>query len=73
VNWVNSVAFHPGGQILAAGNYDHTVRFWDVASGRPIQQLAGHSKPVTSVAFNGDGALLASGSVDQSVRLWQIG
>jgi WD40 repeat protein len=75
MNWVNSVAFHPGGHLLAAGNYDHTVRLWDVAAtpGRLVQRLAGHTKAVTSVAFNFDGKVLASGSVDQTVRLWVIG
>ena len=71
-NWVNSVAFHPNGRTLAAGNYDHTVRLWLVATGREVQRLTGHTKSVTSVAFNFDGRLLASGSVDQTVRVWRI-
>ena len=38
---VTQVAFsHDGAQVVSCG-MDHTVRFWDVASGRQVGQLAG--------------------------------
>ncbi|MEJ2211712.1 MAG: WD40 repeat domain-containing protein, partial [Anaerolineae bacterium] len=41
----SAMAFDPGGQILASGGDDGTIRFWDVATGqpggRPLTGLAG--------------------------------
>jgi WD40 repeat protein len=61
---VNSVAFSPDGRLLASGSNDKTVKVWEVASGRAVRTLTGHTWPVLSVAFSPDGRLLASGSVD---------
>jgi WD40 repeat protein len=69
---VASVALSPEGTRLATGgDYpDNTVRLWDVATGREIHTLRGHTNRIASVAFSPDGKLIASGSQDQTVRLW---
>jgi RNA polymerase sigma factor (sigma-70 family) len=67
-----SVAFSPDGKLLAAGQYDHTVKLWDVATGKEKDRLNGHKGPVFSVSFSPDGKTLASGSGDGSVRLWNV-
>jgi WD40 repeat protein len=66
------MAFDPGGQILASGGDDGTIRFWDVATGqpggRPLTGLAG----VNGLAWSPDGQILASahqGEVD-NLLLW---
>ena len=40
------------GKAIVSGSRDETVRLWDVASGRELQKLEGHSSFVTSVAFS---------------------
>jgi WD40 repeat protein len=41
--------------------FENTVRLWDVASGRPLRTLKGHTGAVTRVAFHASGKKLASG------------
>lgn len=43
---------------------------WDVATGKTIRRLHGHTHRVNTAAFNSDASILASGSYDSSVRLW---
>jgi WD40 repeat protein len=71
---VYSVAFHPGGRILASGSTDGTVKLWDVASGKNTATLRGHTDRVFSVAFSPDGRILATGAgrMDNSIKLWDI-
>ena len=69
---VTSVAYSPDGTRIASGSWDHTVRLWDVTTGRPIGEPLRHDNSVTSVAFSSDGTRIASGSSDKTVRLWDV-
>jgi WD40 repeat protein len=69
---VVSLAFSPGGTLLASAGQDHTVRLWDVATGKEVAVLRGHSDWVMSVAFSSDGKALASGGQDHTARVWDV-
>jgi len=69
---VNSVVFAPGGETLASGSSDGTVRVWRASDGELLFTLE-HPAGVNSVAFAPDGLLLASGAEDGIVRLWKAG
>ncbi|MCP4398363.1 MAG: hypothetical protein GY801_13835 [bacterium] len=69
---VLTLAFSPDGTRLASGGADNNVTLWDVATGRIVQTLEGHSDAVQGLAFSPDGRLLASASSDQTAKIWDI-
>ena len=69
---VEDVAFSPDGKTLALASFEGTVQLWDVATGKLLKTLKGHSSGVGAVAFSPDGRTLASGSHDQTVRVWNV-
>ncbi|MFI5474223.1 hypothetical protein ACIA6D_28795 [Streptomyces cacaoi] len=72
---VTSLAFAPGGQLLASASWDGTVRLWKVTGGRalwPVALLRGHTRFVRSVAFSPDGRTLVSAAEDGTVRVWDV-
>jgi RNA polymerase sigma factor (sigma-70 family) len=68
--YVAAIAFSPGGEVLAVGVEDHTVRLVDAATGDEIHKLQS-SGTVTTLTFAPDGKTLAVIDKD-SVRLWEV-
>ena len=74
-----ALAFSPDGKLLVTA-FGHTSslvidnrrspKVWDVASGRLVVALEGHSGECTAIQFSGDGSRLATGSNDATVRIW---
>jgi WD40 repeat protein/transcriptional regulator with XRE-family HTH domain len=72
---VNSVAFGPGGHVLAVGADD--LQLWDPATYRPIATAAVPGGPsgtfVNALAFSPAQNLLATGYSDGQIQLWRYG
>src|SRR5215472_11375940 len=67
---VLSVAFSPDGEWLASAGADHSVRLWDVKTGRELRVLTGHTAMIPQVLFSPDGRHLVSSSLDHTIRIW---
>ena len=70
---ISSLSFSPNGQLIVSGDWDKTIRLWDVeGEGVLFQVLKGHKAPISSVSFSPDGQLFASGSLDKTITLWRV-
>ncbi|NJK79215.1 MAG: hypothetical protein HC914_04630 [Chloroflexaceae bacterium] len=69
---MQTVAFSPDGQLLAAGTHDGTVRVWRLADGTPLHTLTGHDGPVQSMVFHPAGDWLAVSAGTPRIWLWQV-
>jgi len=54
---------------IAWGAGNGTIEVWDLAYGRRLGVLTGHSRGIRQIAFSPDGTLLVSAD-DNSVRIW---
>jgi WD40 repeat protein/uncharacterized caspase-like protein len=75
-NWLGSIsskAISPDGRfIVTGGRNDYMVKIWDIASGRIVRNLSGHTDVVKTVAITSDARYIVSGSDDKTVKIWDI-
>jgi WD40 repeat protein len=69
---VTCIASSPDGRLLASGDWDKTVKFWDAESGKELCTLGGHSDGIGAVAFSPNGETLASGDTEGTIKLWDV-
>jgi WD40 repeat protein len=63
-NTVAGLAFSPSGEVLASSSLDHSVRLWNIATGKEIRTLTTSAPEWSSVAFSPDGKrLMVAGSL----------
>ncbi|XP_062994042.1 telomerase protein component 1 isoform X2 [Elgaria multicarinata webbii] len=67
---LNSVTFHPNGQLVATGGWDRTVTVLDANEMSVSSVLRGHDSSIHSISFSSAGNVLAAGSLAGSVHLW---
>jgi WD40 repeat protein len=76
---ISAVAFSPDSRLalsgigISSGNYDETIKLWDVHSGHEIRAFK-HSNSICCVAFSPNGQLVVSGDYwsKKPLILWDV-
>ena len=66
------IGFSRDGRTLVSGNFNGTVKLWDVGSGRLLRTLDGHTDVVYKGVFSPDEKVLASCSRDGKIKIWDV-
>lgn len=64
--------FDDEGRRVATAGADGNARVWDVASGKLVRIMRGHTQIVSSVQFAPGGGRLLTGSPDGTARVWRV-
>lgn len=71
-NYVNGIAITPDGGVALSASSDHTVKIWEIDTGRVVHTLQGHSDVVSDIDVTPDGQLAVSASFDNELKVWDI-
>ena len=58
-------------QQLLSGSYDNTARLWDLATGKHVQELKGHSWWVWAAEFSPDAQRIVTAGQDGKAIVWR--
>lgn len=76
LSWIGdpiyAIAFNPDGQIVASGDGDGKVQFWNVKEGTFISEFFPHQEAITGLTFTPDGKLLITASNDSTIKIWDL-
>jgi len=62
----------PDGKLAVSASEDKTLKVWELASGRELRTLTGHSGVVWGVTVTPDGQLAVSASLDKTLKVWEL-
>ena len=65
-----TIAFSPDGTRFVTGTWDSGLTIWDVESGDPLRELAGHKAALRNAVFSPSGEVLATSDAAGIVLLW---
>lgn len=69
-----AVAFHSGGQFVAADRHSTNVALWGISDGIPVWESLGNKSRIESIAFSPEGSLVAaaggSRGLDVTIRVF---
>jgi WD40 repeat protein len=69
---VTACAVTPDGRHVVSVSYDKTLKVWELATGRAVATLQGHTHWVTACAVTPDGRHVVSASHDHTLKVWEL-
>lgn len=66
------VVFSPDKKTLATTNGKPTIHLWDIATGKELRTLVGHTRGVRAVVFISDRKSLITSSWDKTIKFWNF-
>src|SRR4029077_3528715 len=62
----------PDGRHVVSASADQTLKVWELASGRAVVTLEGHTDRVWACAVTPDGRHVVSASYDHTLKVWEL-
>merc|ERR1712060_888272 len=69
-HFISEVTLTSDSRFVISSSWDGSVRFWNIATGKTVQQLNGHKKDVFAVAVSHDDRQIMTGGLDQQIKVW---
>ncbi|KAG0703991.1 hypothetical protein DFH29DRAFT_1039962 [Suillus ampliporus] len=70
-SYINTIAIHPAGTLVASASTDNHVRLWRLSDRRTIA-IFQHSAVMSCVTFSRDGKHILSGGEDMIISEWEV-
>jgi WD40 repeat protein len=67
------LALSRDGKRVLAGSSDNSVRLYEIATGRELAVLRGHTNQVWAAGLSPDGKTAITGAYDRTLRVWDVG
>lgn len=69
---ISSVKINKEKTLALTGSHDHSVKLWDISTGKLLNTFLGHEGAVNSVTFHPTKPYVVSGSDDGTIKYWDI-
>jgi WD40 repeat protein len=67
-----ALAIHPNGYLIASGDEEGTVQFWNLRTGSLVSEFYPHDQTITGLAFTQDGGKIITSSEGKTIKVWDL-